>query len=351
MEETDFIGVTTPQLIKAWAEVSIATWKSWLDLIESAPSNSMAYDQAKSEPDPQSFTDYQQLQLRLLKLSFQAWQELLPKFESGEGWQQLLDHYVQELRTQIQAFSEEAQKTRQNTAELWQIYIQEQQKFNQIWGSTFGASIFGTSIFGASINPFSNLFSQNSTSSSNPWTELNHLYWNQIYEKTWGHFIQMPALGPNRVLHHKLMRSFDAWAQLYPASLNYQIVLAEVHIQSFEALMQALLSLAEQGETVREWAKFQQLWSQTADQIFDQAFCSEDNLRVRGKFLNAVNQYKLCQQELIETYMQMLNLPTRSEVDEVHKNIYDLRKEIKHLKQTLAQYESQVQIIPFEDAE
>jgi polyhydroxyalkanoate synthase subunit PhaE len=342
MEETDFTSATTNQLIKAWAEVSMAAWKSWLDLMESATHNSIAHGQPKPEPISQPFADYQQLQLRLLKLSFQVWQELLPKFESGEGWQQLLDRYMQELRAQVQAFSKEANKTRQNTTELWQIYIQEQQKFNQTWGSTFGASIFG-----ASINPLS----QDSANSSNPWIELNHLYWNQIYEKTLGHFIQMPALGPNRVLNHKLMRSFDAWAQLYPASLDYQIVLAEIHIQSFEALMQALLSLAEQGETVREWTQFQQLWSRTVDQVFEQAFCSEDNLRVRGKFLNAANQYKLCQQELIETYMQMMNLPTRSEVDEVHKSIYDLRKEIKHLKQTLAQYESQAQIIPFEDAQ
>ncbi|PSB17082.1 class III poly(R)-hydroxyalkanoic acid synthase subunit PhaE [filamentous cyanobacterium CCP2] len=334
MEETDFSGTSTNQLIKAWAESSIATWKSWLDLMESAIHNPMAQDKTKFEPISQRFTDYQQLQLRLLKLSFQSWQELLPKFEWGEDWQQLLDRYMQELRTQVHVFSEKKHKSSQNAAELWQLYTQELQKFNQTWASTFGAS----------IDPFSQIYGNNS------WTEPNHLYWNKIYEQAFSHFIHIPPLGPNRVLNHKFMRSFDAWTQLYPASMDYQLVLAEIHMQSFEKLMKTLISLAEKGETIREWPQFQQLWSQTADQVFEQAFCSEDNLKVRGRFLNAINQYKLCQQELIETYLQIMNLPTRSEVDEVHKSIYDLRKEIKHLKRTLAQYESQAQIIPFEDA-
>jgi archaellum component FlaC len=36
--------------------------------------------------------------------------------------------------------------------------------------------------------------------------------------------------------------------------------------------------------------------------------------------------------------MKMMNLPIRSEVDEIHKNIYELRKEVKSLKKKLAQY-------------
>jgi polyhydroxyalkanoate synthase subunit PhaE len=33
-------------------------------------------------------------------------------------------------------------------------------------------------------------------------------------------------------------------------------------------------------------------------------------------------------------------MPVRSEVDEMHKNIYELRKEVKTLKKSLAKYEA-----------
>lgn len=172
-----------------------------------------------------------------------------------------------------------------------------------------------------------------------PWIELNKFCWNFVYEKTIGTLTQIPLLGPSRGFNNELMQAFDAWAKLYPTSIDYQIVLAEIQIQSFEALLRELTSLAEKGETVKDWQQFQQLWSRTADKVFEQSFCSEDNLKVRGRFLNASNNYKLCQQGLMEMWMKTINMPIRSEVDEVHKSIYELRKEVKSLKKSLAQSE------------
>jgi class III poly(R)-hydroxyalkanoic acid synthase PhaE subunit len=331
MEAADFSNTSADSVIKAWAEVNSAAWKSWLGLMETA----LYHPPAKDKPSVESvsrFTDYQQLQLHLLKLSFQVWQELLPKFEAEEDWQQSLDQLTQELRTQIQDFFTQSTQSRQNTAELWQVYFQEFQKFNQLWVDTWGEF----------LDPLTQAYG---SASSQPWIELNHCYGN-LYEKMFGQGIEMPFVGPNRILNRKLIRAFEAWSKLHSASVDYQLVLSEIQIRAFEAFMRILISLSETGEPVKEWSQFQQLWSQTADRVFDQAFCSEDNLRIRGAFLNALNRYKLSQQELVETYLQSMNLPTRSEVDEVHKGIYELRKEVKHLKQTLAQYEAQEQTTP-----
>ena len=35
-----------------------------------------------------------------------------------------------------------------------------------------------------------------------------------------------------------------------------------------------------------------------------------------------------------------MNLPLRSEVDEIHKSMYELRKEVKRLKKIVTQYET-----------
>jgi class III poly(R)-hydroxyalkanoic acid synthase PhaE subunit len=192
----------------------------------------------------------------------------------------------------------------------------------QNFNSQLGVNMSGNPIDSLSVGSF--------------WIKLNDLYWNLAYEKTLGSLTQIPALGPNRTFNIQSMRAVDAWVKLYPATVNYQIVLIEIQMQSFLELMGELNSLAERGESLKDWQQLQQLWSITADKVFERAFISEDNLKVRGKFLNAVNQYKLCQQELMELWMQVMNIPIRSEVDEVHKNIYELRKEVKRLKKTLA---------------
>lgn len=104
--------------------------------------------------------------------------------------------------------------------------------------------------------------------------------------------------------------------------------------------------MAEQGKTVKDWREFQQIWSRVADDVFEQAFCDENNLKVRGRFLNALNTHRLHQQDLMEMWMKSFNVPSRSEVDEVHRSLYELRKEIKHLKKQLAHYEGQPSIPP-----
>jgi class III poly(R)-hydroxyalkanoic acid synthase PhaE subunit len=224
-----------------------------------------------------------------------AWQNLFPKFELTEDWQKSLNQTV-----------------------------------SQLWGRALEAS----------IDPLSKA----AISTSKPWIELNNHYWNLIYEKTWGHLTQIPLLGPTREFNHTLMQAFDAWARLHPTTTDYQLVMAEIQMQSFAELIRELNLLAAKGEKVEDWQQFQQLWSRVADKVFEQAFCSEDNLKVRGRLLNATNHYKLRQQELMELWMKSLNMPTRSEVDEVHKNIYDLRKEIKGLKKTLANHAAPVQV-------
>jgi NADPH:quinone reductase-like Zn-dependent oxidoreductase len=79
--------------------------------------------------------------------------------------------------------------------------------------------------------------------------------------------------------------------------------------------------------------------SVVADDIFEKAFCQPENLKVRGSFINSLNNYRIKQQDLMEVYLRSMNLPTRSEVDEIHKTIYELRKEVKSLKKALGEKE------------
>lgn len=251
------------------------------------------------------------------------WRGFLQLFGSEEDGQLTLQHYTREISNQVEAFLTGTLKTSQNAAELWQMNAQELQKLHQLWLTAWGASI-------------KSLSQTEALKAGNPWIELNHFYWNLLYEKTLGPLSQVPLLGPSRSFNHKFMQVFDAWAQLYPTSVDYQIVLAEIQMQSFLQLMQELNSLAAKGETIKDWQQFEQLWGRIVDQVFEQAFCLEDNLKVRGKLLNAMNHYKLQQQELLESWMNLMNLPTRSEIDEIHQSIYELRKEVKRLKSSSA---------------
>jgi class III poly(R)-hydroxyalkanoic acid synthase PhaE subunit len=167
-------------------------------------------------------------------------------------------------------------------------------------------------------------------------SELTNLYWD-IYEKTFGSVLQSPSLGYTREFNNKLLKSFETGINFSKASFDYQIVLLDVCLKALEELTRELASSEAKGKTVQNWQQFLQVWSSVFDRVFAQTFRSEDALAVQGNFLNSAMTYRLCQQQLMEVFLKMYNLPTRSEIDEVHHSIYELRKEVKSLKKALAE--------------
>lgn len=201
--------------------------------------------------------------------------------------------------------------------ELWLVYMKGLQRLGQI----------GTESWWRSLE----LFGRLGMGEREALNELANLYWH-IYEQNFGNFLQSPSMGSMREFNNKLLKSFDAWINVQQASFDYQIVLINVWIKAFDALMRELASSQETGETIQDWRQFLQVWSLLFDQAFAETFRSPDALQTQGKLLNTTMRYRLQQQQLMEVFLKINDLPTRSEIDEIHYSIYELRKEIKSLK-------------------
>jgi class III poly(R)-hydroxyalkanoic acid synthase PhaE subunit len=211
-------------------------------------------------------------------------------------------------------------KATQNQLELWQLYIKGLQKLVQLWAEPLQQS----------------LETREEVGYAGALLELSNLYWN-IYEKTFGSLLQSPSLGYTREFNNKLFQGFDAWINFSKANFDYQVVLLDVWLKAPEELMRELASSEEKGETIQNWQQFLEVWSSIFDRVFAERFGSGDTVEIQGTFLNAAMIYRFHQQQLIEVFLKMWDLPTRSEVDEIHRSIYELRKEIKSLKKALAE--------------
>ena len=208
-----------------------------------------------------------------------------------------------------------------NFIELWLLYVKGLQKLAQLW---------------AELLPQSLDMSRMASGDDSILFESINFYWN-IYEKTFGRFLQSPTLGYTREFNHLLLGGFDSWINFYKASFDYQLVLLNVWAKAFDELMRELAASEGKSRTIQNWRQFLQVWSSLFDRIFAETFRSQDTVEIQGKFLNAALTYRLHQQQLMEVFLKMNDLPTRSEVDEVHRSIYEMRKEIKSLKKAVAE--------------
>ncbi len=296
-------------LVNTWTEINLLIWKNGLDFLYSFPT--------ELPNTNQQLVNNQELVKNFLILFADAWKNICPKIETTADWQQFLTTAIELMQDRLSSLSTTALKTTQNTTELWQIYLQQLEKFNQICLENLGSLPAN--------------FSPATIGKPSAFIELNNLYWN-LYEKTFGTWLHTPSIGLTREVNGKILKGFIDWQNLYKTSIDYQIILGDIQVKSFQALLQKLVSLSETGKPIKDWREFQTIWCEVADNVFEQAFFEEYNLKIRGKFLNALNSYRIQQQELTEIYMKMMNLPLRSEVDEIHKNVYELRKEVKQFK-------------------
>ena len=166
--------------------------------------------------------------------------------------------------------------------------------------------------------------------------ELTNLYWD-AFERTFGSLLQAPGLGLTRELNEKIARGFDRWLDYRRASADYQTKLADAWAATFEQLIRTMADLAEKGQTITSIRELLLMWGQIADRVFIQTFQTDEYVQIQGQFLNAAMAYRIQQREIMEIALKSYDLPTRSEVDEAHRNIYELRKEIKALKKQVAE--------------
>ena len=56
--------------------------------------------------------------------------------------------------------------------------------------------------------------------------------------------------------------------------------------------------------------------------------------------MNSAMTYRVHEREIVEAFLKFSHLPSRSELDEAHRRIYELRKEVKELKAAFRQMNS-----------
>lgn len=329
-------------MTQVWTEAQKKIWENWYDLARTAPTAPFHPDwadqwqklaaqgleawTANTEPTAKEVAERllasQKTFMRFLEFLTNTWKTMAARVEAGEDWHNVLKAYTDQWRQQLAPSPEQVRQINQDMGELWRLYLEEWNKLLQPWvkSSQLARGHWGQAV----------------TGNGSALTELTNLYWD-VYERTFGRLLESPSLGYTRELNEKLLKGFDVWQDFRQASFEYQVILADTWVQALDRLMKELMLLAEQGQPVQSVRQLALLWNNIADPVFIEVFRSEKYIRSQGRLLNAAMAYRLHQREISELFLKISDMPTRTEVDEAHRHIYEQRKEIKALKRTLAE--------------
>lgn len=258
---------------------------------------------------------------QLMNLVNEAWQSMLTNAASPAEWQKALSAFTDQLRQQMNGAMNNAQLL-ENSAELWRLYTEEAQKFTHPWLNAWGQTpLFMSKLAGAD--------------GANATNEFMQLF-QSAFDQTWGRALLAPSMGLLRELNEKVNKGFALWLENQQLSMAYQLLIGEAWIDAFQALMQRLMNMAQKGETLADQRHLLRIWVEVADEVFIQLFHSEAYAKTQSAYVNSNMALRRQQRELLEVWLRSNDMPTRSDLDEAHHQIYQLRKEVKTLKKNLA---------------
>ena len=74
------------------------------------------------------------------------------------------------------------------------------------------------------------------------------------------------------------------------------------------------------------------LWTDTANRRLLEAQRSEPFLQTQAALIRATTELRMAQQELVEHFGKQYGFPTRTELDDVHRSLTELRRELRAMQ-------------------
>ncbi|MEZ4660152.1 MAG: poly(R)-hydroxyalkanoic acid synthase subunit PhaE [Caldilineaceae bacterium] len=261
--------------------------------------------------------------LKMLENMAQSWMAAAQSDDLAK-WQADLAHQMEaqsaQLREQWTAAENQWGAMAESSSQLWQTYMEQLQQIGLPWLNAWTASGEQSAAWWRHVG----------SGHVNPTNLMGH-FW-QAYEDTFGKMVSSPPLGLTRELNLELTKGFETWLAYRRADAEYQRVVSSGWLQLLEAFGKRLAQMAQEGQLIESPRQFIDLWVEVGDEEFTKLFQGDAYAQAQGSLVNSSMAFKQQQRTLLEIWLRNNDMPTRSDLDEAHHTIYELRKDMKALK-------------------
>jgi poly[(R)-3-hydroxyalkanoate] polymerase subunit PhaE len=144
-----------------------------------------------------------------------------------------------------------------------------------------------------------------------------------------------PQLADVGQIERKLAAVYSAIVTLRQRGLEHQMVMTNAWMRAANKLITRLGIGADAAKAFSgSWRDLSSLWIQVANDELIATQRTEEYLASQRNLLKASTELRIAQQELAAFYSEMFGIPTRAEIDDVHKTLTDLRREVRALKRS-----------------
>lgn len=141
-----------------------------------------------------------------------------------------------------------------------------------------------------------------------------------------------PAFGYTREAQQRQQRLAAAWAEYADQLDRYNGLLLEASRKALERLESKLAEHSEPGRQLTSFRALYDAWIDAAEAGYGEVAASAEFRRVYGALVNAQMQVRRRIQQEIERATGSVGMPTRTELDAVHRKLAALQRRVSELE-------------------
>lgn len=159
--------------------------------------------------------------------------------------------------------------------------------------------------------------------------------WAKGYEMTVGKLVRMPPIGPARQGIELYQKSLDSYLRLCGAAFDFYLRMSRPSLDALASISKESQKLMGEEVTPETFEKLYSITIKEFEKRLQELFSTDEFVRALRTTLEASLTFQRDYQAFVEANLKGTPIVTRSEMDEVHEEMYLLRKQVRTLAEKI----------------
>jgi len=154
----------------------------------------------------------------------------------------------------------------------------------------------------------------------------------ETFGKTFGKTLNIPALGKDREKVELTMQCLEKYSEYMKKNSSFQNKMYATGQSAMQKLVEESAKKFKAGAEIKSYDEFFKLWIDVNENCFGELFSTDEFSKIQAEMLESALDVKKYFNQLIEVPLSDYPIALRSEMDDLYKTIYELKKKIKSLE-------------------
>ena len=161
--------------------------------------------------------------------------------------------------------------------------------------------------------------------------------WRNLYQKELRHFFNVPQLGLTRVYQERAAKTVDKYNLFQGAMAEFLHILYLPAEKSIHVMQDEVAKMAENDSLPENPNQYYGMWIKILEGHTMTLFQSSEYTEVLGRTTNAMEDFLMAREEVLQDVLQTLPIPTNKDMDALYKDFYELKRKVRELAGKLAE--------------